>query len=160
MNRSIPMLLIGLVFGGLVGFLLAASYGVTLDGHDHDHNVASSTDNAQEDHSHADVLILSSDELAPTIDVQLHSDPAGGWNIRVLTSNFRFSPEHVSQAHVSGEGHAHAYLNGVKIARLYSEWMQLPSVESGDVVTVGLYSNDHKTLAIGQKAITAMVTIP
>jgi hypothetical protein len=35
MDRSIPMLLIGLVFGGGIGFTVAASNGITLDGHDH-----------------------------------------------------------------------------------------------------------------------------
>ena len=42
MNRSLAFLLIGLLFGCLAGFLLAAHYGVTLDGHDHadDHSAA------------------------------------------------------------------------------------------------------------------------
>lgn len=160
MNRSVPMLLIGLIFGALAGFLLAAAYGVTLDGHDHatDHEHGVST--TASTHSHDETLVLSNDGTAPTIAVKLHADPAGGWNIELQTTNFRFSPEHVSQAHQDGEGHAHAYMNGQKIARLYGEWMQLPTVQSGDVVAVGLYSNDHKVLSLGQKAIFASVTIP
>lgn len=35
MNRSLAFLLIGILFGALAGFLTAAHYGVTLDGHDH-----------------------------------------------------------------------------------------------------------------------------
>ncbi|MDW4496468.1 hypothetical protein R5H30_00625 [Sulfitobacter sp. D35] len=35
MDRGLFLFLIGLVFGGGIGFLLAAGYGVTLDGHDH-----------------------------------------------------------------------------------------------------------------------------
>jgi hypothetical protein len=152
------MLLIGTVFGGLAGFLLAAGYGVTLDGHDHstDHDQTTSVSA----HIHDDILPLADDETTPTINVVLHADPAGGWNIELRTTNFRFSPEHVSQAHHDGEGHAHAYLNGRKIARLYGHWMQLPAVKSGDVVAVGLYSNDHKALSVGQKAIVASVSIP
>jgi hypothetical protein len=154
------MLLIGLIFGALAGFLLAAAYGVTLDGHDHatdhDHNTTETTAL----HSHEEMLKLANDGNAPTIAVDLHADPAGGWNIELRTTNFRFSPEHVSQDHQDGEGHAHAYLNGQKIARLYGHWMQLPTVKSGDVVAVGLYSNDHKVLSVGQKAIFAAVTIP
>ncbi len=99
-------------------------------------------------------------EGVPELDIRLHADPAGGWNIQLLTTNFQFSPEHVSQNHIDGEGHALAFINGVQITRLYGAWMQLPSVESGNVVAVGLYSNDHKAFAIGQKAITASVTIP
>lgn len=159
MNRSIPMLLIGLAFGGLAGFLLAAGYGVTLDGHDHDTD-HEATANASADHSHVTVLDLPEGGWAPTVDVTLHADPAGGWNIELKTTDFRFSPEHVSQPHIDGEGHAHVYVNGEKIARLYGHWMQLPAVSTGDIVSVGLYSNDHKSLAIGRRAINAQVTIP
>jgi len=35
MQRSLSLLFIGLFFGAGLGFLVAASYGVTLDGHDH-----------------------------------------------------------------------------------------------------------------------------
>ncbi|PWK56984.1 hypothetical protein C8D95_103220 [Silicimonas algicola] len=35
MNRAIAMLLIGLALGFGIGFVVAASNGVTLDGHDH-----------------------------------------------------------------------------------------------------------------------------
>ncbi len=35
MNRAIAMLLIGLALGFGIGFVAAASNGVTLDGHDH-----------------------------------------------------------------------------------------------------------------------------
>lgn len=162
MNREIPMLLIGMVFGGLIGFLIAAGYGVTLDGHDHsdhgsDHGSVSGDDFSF--HAHDDILQVGAD-TAPTVSIQLHAEPGGGWNIEVLTENFTFSPEHVSQEHVEGEGHAHAYVNGIKVARLYGPWMQVPAVRSGDVVAITLYSNDHKALAVGLKSITTSVTIP
>lgn len=153
------MLLIGLLFGGLAGFLIAAGYGVTLDGHDHDHDHGAVATDDHSAHDHGEVISLDA-ATAPTIDLTLHTDPMGGWNIQAITSNFRFAPEHVSTAHVAGEGHAHYYVNGEKIGRMYSAWQQLPAVESGDVVTVNLSSNDHKTLAIGPKAVTASVTIP
>ena len=35
MDRSIAMLLIGLIFGFGLGFVVAAANGITLDGHDH-----------------------------------------------------------------------------------------------------------------------------
>ena len=159
MNRAIPMLLIGLVFGGLVGFLLAAGYGVTLDGHDHatDHGDHSAHKAAAHDHS--EVVTLAA-EGAPTVLAILHADPAGGYNLEVQTENFRFSPERVSQDHVNGEGHAHVYVNSEKIARLYGNWMQLPAISSGDVVSVSLSSNDHKQLSVEGRAISAQVTLP
>ena len=158
MNRAIPMLIIGLLFGGLAGFLLAASYGITLDGHDHasDHGVEA---HETRGHAHTEVLQLS-DENAPLVTATLHADPMGGWNLEVATENFRFAPEHVSTSHVNGEGHAHVYINGQKISRLYGNWMQLPAVNSGDVVAVILSSNDHKTLALDGKSISASLSVP
>lgn len=35
MDRSIAMLIIGLIFGGGLGFVVAAANGITLNGHDH-----------------------------------------------------------------------------------------------------------------------------
>lgn len=159
MNRSIPMLVIGLVFGGLVGFLLAAGYGVTLDGHDHGSDHGGDSHQASGSHDHAETIDVSGDKT-PVVDAILHADPMGGWNLEVQTQNFRFAPEHVSTPHVIGEGHAHVYVNGTKIGRLYGNWMQMPSLVAGDVVAVILSSNDHKTLAVGAKAVTATVTTP
>ena len=35
MNRTLSLFVIGLVFGGGLGFAIAAGNGVTFDGHDH-----------------------------------------------------------------------------------------------------------------------------
>ena len=35
MDRSLWLLVIGLVFGSGIGFVIAAGNGITLDGHDH-----------------------------------------------------------------------------------------------------------------------------
>jgi len=160
-NRSIPMLVVGLVFGGLTGFLLAASYSVTLDGHDHStgHSADAYSPLDAAAHDHSEVVRLPAHN-APIVQAVLHADPLGGWNLQVVTENFRFAPENVSLDHVAGEGHAHVYVNGVKLARLYGNWMQLTGVQSGDVVSVSLNSNDHKTFAVDNRAISAQVTIP
>ena len=154
------MLVIGLIFGGLAGFLLAANYGVTLDGHDHatDHATADRADMEAGAHDHSEIIDLSGFS-EPSVQAVLHIDPMGGWNLEVTTENFRFAPENVSTTHIIGEGHAHVYVNGNKIARLYGNWMQMPSLNAGDVVAVTLSSNDHKTLAVGAKAITSTLTV-
>ncbi|MDG2339602.1 MAG: hypothetical protein P8L32_00195 [Paracoccaceae bacterium] len=161
MNRTIPMLAIGLIFGTLVGFLIAAGYGVTLDGHDHEtaHADTSLAEAETASHDHSEVITLDA-AMAPTIEAILHVDPAGGWNLEVVVQNFRFAPEHVSQDHIAGEGHAHVYVNGAKIARLYGNWFQLAGVKSGDAVSISLNSNDHKAFAVNNRAISTQVTIP
>ena len=83
-----------------------------------------------------------------------------GYNLQVIVDGFEFAPQSASLAHVAGEGHAHVYANGVKLSRLYSEWMHLDALASGDVVIeVSLNTNDHRPLAVNGTPITAKMTI-
>lgn len=158
MDRSIPMLLLGLVFGGGIGFAVAATNGVTLDGHDH-------ADPAQhggtvDQHDHATPLVLPDDDAAPALDLAVTRDPATGWNLHLLTRNFAFAPEQASLAHVAGEGHAHVYVNGAKLGRFYGPWVHLDNLPPGSVaIRVTLNANDHRPLAVGGRPVSAMITI-
>ncbi len=163
-DRSLALLAIGLVFGGGVGFVLAAGYGVTLDGHDHgDHGAhGTATAGAHAGHGgHDTPLSLPPGPDAPTLAMTLTPDPASGWNLHVETTAFRFAPEHASGTHVPGEGHAHVYINGGKYARLYGPWLHIPTLPPGPVtVEVTLNANDHRPLAIADAALAARVEIP
>jgi len=159
MTRSIPMLLIGLVFGALIGFLLTATYGTALGGDDHADDHGGTSQNAAHDMGAMEVIDLEP-AVAPVVKAIIHPDPMGGWNLEVQTTNFRFSPENVSTQHIEGEGHAHVFVNGKKVARIYGPWMQLTGVQSGDVISVGLNANNHKALAVNGQPITATATIP
>jgi len=87
-------------------------------------------------------------------------DEAGGWNIHVATSRFRFAPERVNQGHRPGEGHAHLYVNGRKIARLYASWFHLDSLPPGThTLRVELNSNDHRPLMHQGQIIEDTVTL-
>ena len=59
-------------------------------------------------------------ESAPKATLDIQKDPTGGFNVQVVTSNFVWRPEMASMQHVSGEGHAHVYLDGRKIMRIYN----------------------------------------
>lgn len=158
MDRLIPLLIVGLVLGGLAGFMLAAGYGITLDGHDHDHAVMQHGEAVHA--AHEGMLSLAADGEAPTLAMSLTPDPGTGWNLHVVTTNFRFSPRNVGAAHVAGEGHAHVYLDGVKLARLYAPWMHIADLPAGEhVVAVTLNANDHRALAIDGKPLRAETTI-
>ena len=167
MDRSIALLLIGLFFGGGIGFVAAAGSGVTLDGHDHgahsghQMSAASSSQTGQgHAHDHGKALSLPEGGAAPTLDIELTEDPASGWNLHIKTTNFRFSPERASLEHVDGEGHAHVYVNGVKIARHYGPWMHIAALPKGEnTVMVSLNSNDHRALAIGEKPLMSSVSV-
>ena len=67
----------------------------------------------------------------PSVKVTVHKDPKAGWNLQVQTENFRFAPERASTAHVPGEGHAHLFIDGKKVTRLYGEWYHIPALAPG-----------------------------
>lgn len=155
MDRALVLFAIGLVFGGGIGFVVAAGNGVTFDGHDHGDPAAHS--GAQMDHAMMhDTQMDVPAENAPEVSMMLTPDPVTGYNLHVTVDNFAFSPEGASLADVPGQGHAHVYVNGEKLARLYGEWMHIAALPKGDVtVEVTLNSNDHRPLAVDGTPIFA-----
>lgn len=159
MDRSIPLLLIGLVFGAGIGFAYAAANGITLDGHDHadpaHHDAhADEADAPDAHHDHGAMLSMPQGPDAPTLMVQIQPDPLAGWNLHIMTTHFIFSPERASRDHVPGEGHAHVYINGEKLGRYYSPWVHLDNLPKGAVeVKVTLNANDHRGLSVGTRPL-------
>ncbi len=106
-------------------------------------------------HAHGKPIALPSGPTAPTLDMTVTKDPAGGWNLHVMTTNFRFAPENVNAPHRAGEGHAHLYVNGKKVARLYGPWFHIGALPRGRTeVTVTLNANDHSDLAVGDAPLS------
>lgn len=159
MNRAIAMLIIGLVFGGGLGFVLAASNGVTLDGHDHAFNREPGEGVFDPGaHGGQEPLEVAADG-APALVVDATSDPVSGWNLNIRTENFTFNPARAGQDHVEGEGHAHVYANGVKLGRVYGNWYHLDGLPVGSRVEVTLTANDHRPLAVDGVPISAGLTL-
>ncbi len=158
MDRSLALFAIGLVFGGGIGFAIAASNGVTFDGHDHgDPAVHGGVDHGGADHArmHGQPITLAAED-APSLAIRVKPDPMSGHNLYVETDGFAFAPQNASGDHKPGEGHAHVYVNGAKIGRLYGPWLHLPNLPKGEVtVEVTLNANDHRPLAVNGAPITA-----
>ena len=94
-----------------------------------------------------------SKEKAPTALLELKKDPTGGFNVQVKTTNFTWRPEMASMKHVPGEGHAHVFLDGRKIMRIYNEWFHLNTFQfatrSGEqLLSVEFVGNDHAPYTI------------
>ena len=54
----------------------------------------------------------------------------------------------------------HLYIDGNKIARIYGEWYHLDELpEDAQMISVGLYANNHQPLAVDGVAITDMVMV-
>ena len=109
---------------------------------------------------HDQVEPREAQEPHPSVTVELVDDPAGGWSLHAVTSNFRLAPENASGGHVGGEGHMHLYINGDKAARVYETWHQMPPLPAGThEITVALQSNDHAPLTAGGAAVETTVTL-
>ena len=94
-----------------------------------------------------------SKDSAPTALLEIKKDPTGGFNVHVKTTNFSWRPEMASMKHVPGEGHAHVFLDGRKIMRIYNEWFHLNTFQfakrSGEqLLSVEFVGNDHAPYTI------------
>jgi hypothetical protein len=158
MSRTLSLFAIGLVFGAGIGFVTAAGMGVTFDGHDHGdpaHHGAG-MDHAMMHNTPIDVPAAD----APNVRIAVTADPMAGHNLNVMTDNFAFSPQNASLENVTGEGHAHVYVNGEKLGRLYGAWMHLDGLPKGDVkIEVTLNTNDHRPMAVAGTPISAVQII-
>lgn len=112
------------------------------------------------EHEHGAIEIPISQPV-PTVNLIAHPDSRQGWNLEMQVTNFQLAPEHVNQpSTTTSEGHAHLYVDGVKITRLYSNWYYLESLPPGKhEVTVGLNANGHEALMHNGRPIQATVMI-
>jgi len=104
---------------------------------------------------HGQPITLAAED-APSLAIRATPDPMSGHNLFVETEGFAFAPQNASGDNQPGEGHAHVYVNGAKIGRLYGPWLHLPDLPKGEVtVEVTLNANDHRPLAVNGAPITA-----
>lgn len=127
---------------GFVGGLLFTGADISEENH---------AKHADDSHAmkHEKLVDVPEGFVAPTVQLEVLEDPKSGWNARITTTGFRFAPEHASTEHVFGEGHAHIYVDDVKINRVYGDWYYLGSLEEGTHnVRVELSANDHSSYAV------------
>jgi hypothetical protein len=115
-----------------------------------------------EHHDHGTFMIPKG-ELIPSVKLIVHNDSKKGWNLEVKITNFSFAPEKINQESKFNEGHAHIYINGKKLTRLYSNWYYLEDLPKGkNEIKISLNTNNHETLVSGGKMIedTVIITVP
>ncbi len=168
MDRTLGLFIIGLVFGGGIGFALAAANGVTFDGHDHSDPAqhGAGMDHAAMGHGNGDHAMMHDTPLevtgvpAPSLAIMVSADPMAGHNLHVMVENFAFSPQNASGADVPGEGHAHVYVNGEKLGRLYGAWYHIDALPKGaHTVAVTLNSNNHQPLSVDGVLVEASTKV-
>ena len=114
------------------------------------------------DHSQHPMIEVDDAEPTPSMRIHMDADSMDGFNIFLETQNFRFTPQSVDTLPVSNEGHAHLYVNGEKVARMYSPWHHLSSKLLRDGINrleVEFSTNDHSVWAVAGVPIGADVLI-
>ena len=114
-------------------------------------------EDTMETHGHGETV-----EAPPGMGVALnvHPDSVSGFNIQIVPTAFTFAPERVNTAHLPGEGHAHLYIDGVKLRRVYGEWAHVDGLSSGmREISVTLNANTHEQYAVDGQPITAAATV-
>lgn len=163
--QKITLVAAGAAFGLVVGVLVSGA--LLNDEHSHEMDIPTSMESHDHDHGdmmmhdHAGVAVLDV-AAAPAIELLAEPDTKSGYNLRLMTSNFTFSPEAVGGENIDKQGHAHIYVNDVKIARVYSEWVHVPTevlVSGNNTVRVTLNANDHSQWEINGELIQAEVVV-
>jgi len=120
---------------------------------DMDHN------NMVDGHGHTPVDV-SDWPTTPSLTLTAYRDAMAGWNLHIEPVHFVFAPDQVNEANVVGKGHAHLYVNGKKITRLYASWYYLNNLHPGiHSVTVSLNANNHGPLVLHNQHISATIEL-
>jgi hypothetical protein len=153
-NELIIVMIISLILGLGGGYLIGAN-------NTEDSSATTvSTETAKDSHMHMSTFDVPADQ-APKVELVVSEDAKSGYNIKIITTDFTFTPEDVNGENVIGEGHAHLYVDGEKIGRVYGNYYHYGgSFEGTKSFRVTLNANDHSDYTVDGVAIesTAKVT--
>lgn len=96
-------------------------------------------------HEHIEV---AKGRLNPIVKLVATKDTMGGYNLNIQTNNFFFTPEKAGADAVQNTGHAHLFINGEKIGRVYGPWIYLGNEKfknGTNTIEVSLNANDHSS---------------
>ena len=133
-----------------INFHVFASDSMTGDAGDSDHHAAAVPE-----------PVIS--EAPVSVEISAEPDAGGGVDVRIMTEGFRFAPDLVDQDHTPGAGHAHIYLDGEKLGRVFESEYHIADVPPGEhEIRVTLNTNDHSDLVFdGEKVeAAAMLNVP
>jgi copper(I)-binding protein len=82
-----------------------------------------------------------------------------GFDIKLEVESFSFARAPDGTQHIQNEGHAHVYLNGLKLGRLYKEKFALGAIPPGKYeLKIALNTNDHRPYVNNGVAISQMLS--
>ena len=124
------------------------------------HVFAAADAGTADDHHGADAPALVVSETPVSVAITAEPDAHGGVGVQIVTEGFRFAPELVDQAHTPGAGHAHIYVDGVKLGRVFENEHHIEQLAPGEhEIRVSLNTNDHSELTYAGKKIESAVIV-
>ena len=123
------------------------------DNHEHHHHDSSVEESTMDMHHHKTVMIEEGQPV-PDIDLVVYPDSIKGWNLEIKLDNFQLTPQNVNNENQLNQGHAHLFINGEKVTRLYGNWYYLDNLAVGsNEIKVNLNTNRHESLMYQGKMI-------
>lgn len=99
-------------------------------------------------------------EIPVIVAIETDVEDGGGVNVHIGTRLWNWAPQNVNAAHIPGEGHAHIYVDGEKINRVYGPYYHIPKLSPGDhEIRVTLNANSHNDLTLNGEPIEATTTV-
>lgn len=140
----------------VTGVFLGAYFSSISNAQHHEFDNSGLTPHSSMEHG---VIDITNDSVHPEIKkLTVIKDPMSGWNLLLETENFRFTPQNASNSHIPGEGHAHLYINGKKVARLYSNWFHIPNFkEDKNEIKVTLNANSHAVFMLNNSSVSKTI---
>lgn len=127
-----------------------------------DDGMDNGTDHEQDDgqHTHADSTREVDAANPPTLSDLAVTETDGGWLVTFDFTGHEFSEESKGSDHVDGQGHAHLYVDGTKLATIFGPSHLIEELPEGEhMISVTLNANDHATLTLDGEPIGAMAMI-
>ena len=113
----------------------------------------------REEHGHQ-AIDVANWPATPSLTLTAYKDLVSGWNLHIVPKHFKFAPNNVNTPSRPGEGHAHLYINGEKMTRLYAQWYYLNNLAPGKhTITISLNANDHGPLEINGEPIETTIEL-
>ena len=116
------------------------------------------------EHDHGDSApetLVSDNPVSVSIAAEV--DAQGRVDVAIASDGLRFAPELVDQGHTPGAGHAHIYVDGEKLGRVFESGYSIDGLSPGEhEIRVSLNTNDHREMVYDGRIVedTVTVTVP
>jgi hypothetical protein len=101
-------------------------------------------------HTHPNLVLPVTAEL-PTATLEVSPDELGGYNLHIITTGVKFTPQKLGFDTLPGEGYFDVFVNSKEIGRAYSDWYYIDPEKLNTIndskltFEVRLVSNEQQT---------------